>query len=96
MKRTWLGVLGLAVMLAWISPAAAQPEGVQVLRNLPYVANGHERQRLDLYLPEKADGPAAAGRLDSRRRVGRRQQRRLPRRAAGRPRAMPWPASTTG
>ena len=56
MSRTWLGVIGLAMMLTWLSPAAAQPKGVQALRNLPYVANGHERQRLDLYLPEKAEG----------------------------------------
>ena len=56
MKRTWLGVLAVAVTLAWISPAAAQPQGVQVLRNLPYVANGHERNRLDIYLPEKPTG----------------------------------------
>ncbi len=56
MSRTWLGVLGLAVMLTWLSPAAAQPKGVQALRNLPYVANGHELQRLDIFLPEKPAG----------------------------------------
>src|SRR5436305_1149801 len=33
------------------------PEGVQALRDLEYVPNGHERQKLDLYLPEKAEGP---------------------------------------
>lgn len=33
------------------------PEGVQVLRDLEYVQNGHERNRLDLYLPEKASCP---------------------------------------
>ena len=32
------------------------PEGVKVLRDLPYVEAGHERNRLDLYLPEKAKG----------------------------------------
>ena len=32
------------------------PEGVKVLRDLPYVEGGHERNRLDLYLPEKAEG----------------------------------------
>jgi acetyl esterase/lipase len=32
------------------------PEGVRVLRDLPYVEGGHERQRLDLYLPERAEG----------------------------------------
>ena len=37
--------------------APAQPPGVKVERNLEYVKDGHERNRLDLYLPEKADGP---------------------------------------
>ena len=31
--------------------------GVQVLRDLEYVQDGHERNRLDLYLPEKAARP---------------------------------------
>jgi acetyl esterase/lipase len=33
------------------------PEGVRALRDLQYVRGGHERNRLDLYLPEKATGP---------------------------------------
>jgi acetyl esterase/lipase len=37
------------------SPVAL--EGVQVLRDLEYVQGGHERNRLDLYLPEKAARP---------------------------------------
>ena len=37
------------------SPAAL--EGVQILRDLEYVQGGHERNRLDLYLPEKATRP---------------------------------------
>ena len=37
------------------SPAAL--EGVRVLRDLEYVQGGHERNRLDLYLPEKAARP---------------------------------------
>ena len=32
------------------------PAGVKVLRDLQYVEGGHERNRLDLYLPEKAQG----------------------------------------
>jgi acetyl esterase/lipase len=32
------------------------PEGVKVLRDLQYVEEGHQRNRLDLYLPEKAKG----------------------------------------
>lgn len=37
--------------------AAPTPPGVQVLRDLEYVPGGHERNRLDLYLPEKAPRP---------------------------------------
>ena len=69
MKWACVGMVGLAVALAWANPAAAQerpvrpapprlPEGVRVLRDLPYVEGGHERQRLDLYLPERAEGPS--------------------------------------
>lgn len=32
------------------------PEGVKVLRDLEYVTNGHERNRLDLYLPKEGKG----------------------------------------
>ena len=37
--------------------AGPVPPGVQVLRDLEYVPGGHERNRLDLYLPEKAARP---------------------------------------
>jgi acetyl esterase/lipase len=52
----------MAVLLAWAAPACAQqppklPDGVKAMRDLEYVPGGHERQKLDLYLPEKADGP---------------------------------------
>lgn len=33
------------------------PRGVKAHRDLAYVGDGHERQTLDLFLPEKADGP---------------------------------------
>ncbi|WP_395737803.1 prolyl oligopeptidase family serine peptidase [Prosthecobacter sp.] len=33
------------------------PAGVKELRDLAYVEGGHERHKLDLYLPEKAAGP---------------------------------------
>ncbi|MFM7737764.1 MAG: alpha/beta hydrolase fold domain-containing protein [Planctomycetota bacterium] len=33
------------------------PRGVKTHRDLAYVGDGHERQTLDLFLPEKADGP---------------------------------------
>ena len=39
------------------APAARVPEGVKAHRNLEYVVNGHERHKLDLFVPEKADGP---------------------------------------
>jgi acetyl esterase/lipase len=52
-----------AVFFATASGAAAQrggsklPEGTKVHRKLEYVKGGHERQRLDLYVPAKADAP---------------------------------------
>ena len=60
-------MIGLAAMLAWVNLAVSQerpkrpaapklPAGVKVLRDLQYVEGGHERNRLDLYLPEKAEG----------------------------------------
>ena len=33
------------------------PEGVKAQRDIAYVENGHERQKLDLYLPEKTSAP---------------------------------------
>ncbi len=62
--RTW--VIGLAAILTWVNlvasqerpkrPAAKVPADVKVLRDIQYVEGGHERNRLDLYLPEKAEG----------------------------------------
>lgn len=37
-------------------PFVRVPEGVQAHRDLVYVADGHERHKLDLYVPEKTDG----------------------------------------
>ena len=67
MKLTRILVIGLAAMLAWVNLAVSQerpkrpdasklPAGVKLVRDLQYVENGHERNRLDLYLPEKAEG----------------------------------------
>ena len=60
-------MLALAgVALVGLDPVAAAPknqvgpralEGVQVVRDLEYVPEGHERNRLDLYLPQKAERP---------------------------------------
>lgn len=38
-------------------PPLRVPAGTTVHRDLAYVANGHARQKLDLYLPEKSAGP---------------------------------------
>ena len=63
MKRgVWLLGLSLSLGMASASPGqlfktAKVPEGTQVHRNLEYVKGGHERQKLDLYVPDKADGP---------------------------------------
>lgn len=61
--QTWsLYTLSLWCTLA--SPAVAQerrdstfPTAPRVHRDLAYVAGGHERQKLDLFLPEKAGDP---------------------------------------
>ena len=53
----------LVVLLAVVPVVAAQPprpkppDGTKVLANLEYVPGGHERQRLDLYVPAEADAP---------------------------------------
>jgi len=52
----------LATMLAAASVSAQPgrstlPAGTKVHRNLEYIKDGHERQRLDLYVPENADSP---------------------------------------
>ncbi len=61
MKLTRNLVIGLAAMLAWANLAASQerpklPTGVKIVQDLQYVENGHERNRLDIYLPEKTEG----------------------------------------
>jgi hypothetical protein len=66
MKLTRNWVIGLAAILAWVNLAASQerpkpaapklPAGVKIVQDLQYVENGHERNHLDLYLPEKVEG----------------------------------------
>jgi acetyl esterase/lipase len=54
---------GLLIMMAVCARAQRQggqsalPEGVKAFRDVAYVADGHVRQKLDLYVPEKAVGP---------------------------------------
>ena len=58
-------LLSLTTFLSILTFTAAQnpappprvPPGVKALRDLAYIEGGHERQKLDLYLPEKAAGP---------------------------------------
>lgn len=38
-------------------PPPAVPEGVQAYRDLQYIDDGHERHRLDLFVPQKAEKP---------------------------------------
>jgi len=49
----------LAMTLVWAQrqrvEAPTAPEGVIVHRNLAYVTNGHERQKLDLYIPDEGE-----------------------------------------
>jgi acetyl esterase/lipase len=66
MRRATIGLAAALLLLAWALEVPAQdkrppfkvPEGIKVERDLAYVPGGHERQKLDLYLPEKKpDGP---------------------------------------
>jgi acetyl esterase/lipase len=64
MTRKYLGLAGLVLLSAALAASAQQalaqapslPEGTKLLRDLAYVPGGHERQKLDLYLPAKAEG----------------------------------------
>jgi acetyl esterase/lipase len=70
MKLTRVWIIGVALTLACVALAAAQqppkrpappqphrlPEGVRLVKNLQYIEGGHEQNRLDIYLPEKAEG----------------------------------------
>ncbi len=55
-----LGLLALAFTTMTSLPAQDPrplPAGVIAHRDMPYVVDGHERQVLDLYLPESGNGP---------------------------------------
>jgi acetyl esterase/lipase len=47
----------IAACLCLVTASFAQTAGVKAHRDLVYVEGGHERHKLDLYLPEKAEGP---------------------------------------
>jgi len=69
MKPIFRASAGLVLLLAALSaqaqlppappetPPTPLPSGVRAVRDLAYVPGGHERQKLDLYLPEKSAGP---------------------------------------
>jgi len=63
MRWMQISTVGLAVILAAggrltsQEPPPGPSAGPKVLRDLPYVEGGHQRNRLDLYLPEKSAGP---------------------------------------
>lgn len=42
---------------ARVPQAVRAPQGVRAHRDLPYVVDGHDRQKLDLFVPETVDGP---------------------------------------
>jgi len=63
LKQQWLLALVMLVSLSptlWAQNARPEPrlpEGTKAHRDLDYVKDGHPRNKLDLYVPEKADGP---------------------------------------
>ena len=59
MKTIHHAFLFLVAGTALFSAAQMPPrvEGVRAVRELAYVSGGHERQKLDLFLPEKAESP---------------------------------------
>jgi acetyl esterase/lipase len=60
MKLTRITTIGLVAMLAVANLTVSQSKaatGPEVLRNVAYIEGGHERNRLDLYLPRDAAKP---------------------------------------
>jgi acetyl esterase/lipase len=61
--RRYLPCLGLLTAVLALTFVRAQnkppepPPGTKVLRDVEYVKDGHERQKLDLYIPEDPVGP---------------------------------------
>ena len=54
--RRLLPLIALAAVIS-SEPFATAAAPVNAQRDIVYVANGHARQKLDLFTPEKADGP---------------------------------------
>jgi acetyl esterase/lipase len=65
MKRIFVCSIGFFAAIAWASLTAADekakarpsnlPQGVKFLGDLEYTEHGHQRNRLNLYIPEKAE-----------------------------------------
>ncbi|MBX7122794.1 MAG: alpha/beta hydrolase fold domain-containing protein [Opitutaceae bacterium] len=51
------GLAFVALLASTPVPAATVPAGTKTISDLVYVTNGHARQKLDLYLPEKVGSP---------------------------------------
>jgi acetyl esterase/lipase len=59
-RLVWVGALVLSTLPCSASGQKTDglvPPGTRVEKNLEYVKDGHERHRLDLYLPAKGEGP---------------------------------------
>lgn len=57
MKPSLFALLTLSTATLYAQQSPRIPAGVTAHRDLAYVENGHERQKLDLYVPEKAEKP---------------------------------------
>ena len=57
MAGRWVVLLAMAPVAAAQPPRARPPAGAKLHADLEYVPGRHVRQRLDLYVPGKADAP---------------------------------------
>src|SRR5262245_16777171 len=56
-RQSWMIALLVLALPVTAQGQRTLPEGTKVERNLEDVKDGHERNRLDLYLPMKTDNP---------------------------------------
>ena len=98
MTRSVFLTLGLLipVSIAAGQPGAGRlPEGATVHRDLEYVTDGHERQKLDLYLPKDGkDLPLIINIHGGAWRAGSKEDGRAS--GVSGSAATPWRRSTTG
>jgi acetyl esterase/lipase len=55
--RLWFLCLSLFSAFAFAQPGTRLPEGTRAFRDMAYVTSGHERQKLDLFVPAGATNP---------------------------------------